>query len=272
MELIQHPLSAAFPSMSDADFQALKDNIETQGQREPITILDGEVLDGWNRYRALTELGMPVEKFTFGGGDPVEFVESMNLHRRHMSASQRAACVVALRAWTPPHRPNKGVSTSPLIKTNAQLAAEAGTSIKTIKHAKAAEKAGLGGAVKEGAMTAEQGANIARGKPSKPEKKPEAPAQKLAPRDKPAAAPADDGPSANEIAASQREAAEELEALRKIALSDDKVAAALAEAKQLRAMNRVLTERNNGLMNEKVELVRMIKSMQRKLDKLEQPA
>ena len=74
------------------------------------------------------------------------------------------------------------------------------------------------------------------------------------------------------MAAAEREAAEELAALRQIALADDKVAAALAEAKKLRALNRVLQERNDGLMNEKTELVKRIKALQRKLDKLEQPA
>ena len=264
-DLKQHPLSAAFPSMNDADFQALKDDIDNNGQREPVTTLDGLVLDGWHRYLACSQLGLPIEMHTFGDDDPVAFVKSVNYHRRHMSASQRAAAVVKLAQWVPPHRPNKGVSTSLLLKTNAQLAAEAGTSVKTIKHAKAAEKAGLGGAVKDGKMTAQQAANVAHGKPAKPDAKPEVKSALAAP----AGWPADDGPSGTEIAAAEREAAEELEALRKIALADDKVAAALAEADRLRAMNRVLTERNNGLLNEKAELVKRIKSLQRKL---EQPA
>ena len=84
--------------------------------------------------------------------------------------------------------------------------------------------------------------------------------------------PEDDGPSANELADAQREAEEEIEALRKIALADDRVAAALDEAKQLRSLNRVLQERNDGLMNEKAELVKRIKALQRKLEKLEQAA
>mgnify|MGYP003439847580 FL=1 len=81
--------------------------------------------------------------------------------------------------------------------------------------------------------------------------------------------PEDDGPSANELADAQREAEEEIEALRKIALADDRVAAALEEAKQLRSLNRVLQERNDGLMNEKAELVKRIKGLQRKVEKLE---
>ena len=57
MTLLQHPLSDAFPAMSLEDFQALKDDIEVTGQREPVIVLDGMVLDGWHRYRACSELG-----------------------------------------------------------------------------------------------------------------------------------------------------------------------------------------------------------------------
>jgi hypothetical protein len=107
----------------------------------------------------------------------------------------------------------------------------------------------------------------------KAERSPTTDQPKAEPAPAPAPAPAEDfGPSAEEIAASAREQQEEIEALRKIAAADDKLAAALEEAKQLRAMNRVLTERNNGLMNEKAELVRRIKSLQRKVDRMEQPA
>lgn len=79
----------------------------------------------------------------------------------------------------------------------------------------------------------------------------------------------DDGPSDEELAAAERETAEELEALRRIAMADDKMAAVLAENKQLRAEVRVLKERRDGLMNENAELVKRIKALQRKLDKVE---
>jgi ParB-like chromosome segregation protein Spo0J len=256
MELKQHPLSAAFPSMSEADFQALKDDIDNNGQREPVIVLDGMVLDGWHRYRACSELGLPVEKFTFkDGADPVAFVLSTNLHRRHLSASQRAAAVVACTAWAPAHREKK-VEAASTLSTNDQMAKAAGTTVRTITDAKAAHKAGLGEAVKDGAVTAEEAAKIARGKPSAPAKKQEV-------------APLDDGPSVDEVAASKRAAAEELEALRRLALSDDKLSTAIEENKQLRAMNRVLTERLNEQMNKANELIRRIKTLQKKLDKYE---
>lgn len=172
MELKQHPLSAAFPAMSAEDFQALKDDIEVNGQREPVTVLDGMVLDGWHRYRACTDLGLKVTQFTFkAGDDPVAFVESANLHRRHLTATQRAAAVVAVRAWAPPKRPaaapaQKGAAAAPL-STNKEMAKAANVSVRTIKDAKAGHKAGLGDLMKEGALTAEEAGNIGRGKPAK---------------------------------------------------------------------------------------------------------
>lgn len=267
MNLSQHPLSAAFPSMSAEDFQALKDDIEVNGQREPVMLFEGMVLDGWHRYRACVDLGLKPQQFTFSDDDPVAFVKSQNLHRRHLTASQRAAAVVACSAWVPAKKQARGEATSPLAKTNAEMASEAHVTPRTIQQAKVAQKAGLSEAVKDGALTVEQAARIATGKPAKPEKKGET---KTAPAA--ASAPADFGPSAAEVAAAERETAEELEALRKIALSDDKVAAALSEAKKLRALNRVLQERNDGLMNEKAELIKRIKSLQRKLDQVGQAA
>ena len=42
----QHPLSAAFPAMSTDDLQALIEDIEVNGQREPIVLFEGLVIDG----------------------------------------------------------------------------------------------------------------------------------------------------------------------------------------------------------------------------------
>ena len=45
--------------------------------------------------------------------------------------------------------------------------------------------------------------------------------------------------------------------------------AALAEVKRFGEMNRVLTERKNGLMNELAESVRLLKSWKRRAEKAE---
>lgn len=166
--LKQHPLSAAFPAMSADDFSALVEDIKTNGQREPIMVLDGMVLDGWHRYSACEQLGIKAQTFTFPADkDPVAFVLSHNLHRRHLTASQRAEAAVACAQWAAPGRPaqaNENRTPGVHLKTNAELAKVAGVHPTTIKDAKAAHKAGLGDAVKSGAMTVKEAAQVARGK------------------------------------------------------------------------------------------------------------
>lgn len=251
--------------MSAEDFQALKDDIEVNGQREPVMVFEGMVLDGWHRYRACTELGLQAHEVAFDAADdPVAFVLSHNLHRRHLSASQRAAAVVACTQWAPAGRPFNPEPGSGL--KEADMAKAAGTSDRTIRDAKAAHRAGLGDAVKDGAMTAKEAAKVARGKPVTKTVAPPV----AAPERGQTLPPAEDfGPSEEEVADALREQEEELASLRKIAEADDKLAAALAENKQLRALNRVLQERVNGLMEEKNAALSAATSWQRKAQKFE---
>lgn len=172
MPLTQHPLSAAFPAMDDADYQALKDDIEYHGQREPIIVFDGMVLDGWHRYRACLDLGIEPTQFGFGGDDPVAFVKSQNLHRRHLTGSQRAAAVVACLEWRAPGRPNNREATS-LFPKREEIAQAAGVTVRTVSQVQTAKKAGLLEPIRDGALTAEEAAKIARGAVSKPKPKPE---------------------------------------------------------------------------------------------------
>jgi hypothetical protein len=121
--------------MAPEDLTALLQDIEEFGQRDPITLFEGQVLDGWNRYGCLMRLGVAVKQTELTPGiNPVAFVKSRNLHRRHMTGSQRALAVVACSEWvangsrsTP--EPGSGVS-------EKQMAAEADVSDRTIRQAK----------------------------------------------------------------------------------------------------------------------------------------
>jgi hypothetical protein len=64
--------------------------------REPIWLYDGEILDGRNRYRAAQAAGVNCPTRTYDGDDPVSFVVSANLRRRHLNASQRAMAADSL--------------------------------------------------------------------------------------------------------------------------------------------------------------------------------
>jgi ParB-like chromosome segregation protein Spo0J len=89
-KLTVHPAANILPAMCDADFQQLKEDIELHGQREPIWIHEGRILDGRNRYRACLELGIKPKIREYKGDDPKDFVLSVNLQRRHLNESQRA--------------------------------------------------------------------------------------------------------------------------------------------------------------------------------------
>jgi ParB family chromosome partitioning protein len=92
-----HPAADIFPMISESAFQELKADIAANGLREWGTIFDGKILDGRNRYRACCELGIDMDFMECSdevnetkGFDPIQFVLSKNLHRRHLKQSQRA--------------------------------------------------------------------------------------------------------------------------------------------------------------------------------------
>jgi len=96
--LTRHPLSAAFPELSDEEFTALKESIGRNGQRDKILLVDDQILDGWHRYRACLELGKaPI--FGVFTGDAVQCVIDKNIHRRQLTASQRAMALAACNRW-----------------------------------------------------------------------------------------------------------------------------------------------------------------------------
>src|SRR5262249_24850165 len=87
-----HPAAEIFPLMKVAEFEALVKDINEYGQKEPCLTWNGELLDGRNRWRACERLGIKPKVVVISDPDfdPVAFVLSKNLHRRHLDASQRA--------------------------------------------------------------------------------------------------------------------------------------------------------------------------------------
>lgn len=91
-----HEVAGIFPLMDGKDFDDLKSDILAHGLIEPVWTYEGKIIDGRNRYRACRELGIEPDFREWRGGDPTAFVVSLNLHRRHLTESQRA--MVAARA------------------------------------------------------------------------------------------------------------------------------------------------------------------------------
>jgi ParB-like chromosome segregation protein Spo0J len=83
-----------FPMMTDIEFAGLKQDIQEHGQKEWITLYQGKILDGRNRYKACIELGIEPELCEVDESkpnfDPIAYVLSHNLHRRHLTESQRS--------------------------------------------------------------------------------------------------------------------------------------------------------------------------------------
>lgn len=91
-----HPLARLVPEMSAEQFAELRDDIAVNGLREAIVLYDGQVLDGRHRLRACEEAGAEPRFRTYDGDQPATFVVSLNLKRRHLTASERAVVAVEL--------------------------------------------------------------------------------------------------------------------------------------------------------------------------------
>lgn len=86
-----HDAATIFPMMGETALQDLADDIRSHGQRDAIELLDGLLIDGRNREKACELAGVePHYRELKSGVDPVSHVLSKNLHRRHLSDSQRA--------------------------------------------------------------------------------------------------------------------------------------------------------------------------------------
>lgn len=86
-----HPAAALLPLMPDAELDELAKDIKTHGLRKPIVLFEGLILDGRNRHEACVRAGVPPRFEEWDGDDPFEYVWSLNVHRRHLAAGQRAA-------------------------------------------------------------------------------------------------------------------------------------------------------------------------------------
>ncbi len=104
-----HPYAELFPLIpySTPAFDALVTDIEEHGQRDPIVLFDGLILDGRNRWRACEAAKIEPKTKVFRGDEKsaLAFVLSTNLHRRHLDESQRA--MVAARIATLGHGQRK---------------------------------------------------------------------------------------------------------------------------------------------------------------------
>ena len=84
-----HEIADIFPMMIGDDYRALHNDITESGLLEPIVTYEGKILDGRNRYTVCLETGVAWDHIEYQGEDPLGYVISKNLHRRHLTTAQR---------------------------------------------------------------------------------------------------------------------------------------------------------------------------------------
>lgn len=155
-----HPYANLFPMMNETEFQALKADIAQHGQRSSIIMMGNAILDGRNRWRACEELKIKPKTQPYFGDDPLGHVLSLNLNRRHLSASQRALLAAELKR-------NYKCPDNPLL-TDTALAESASVTRQTLADAKiVAERApeDVKAAVHAGKQSVSRVARELKGKP-----------------------------------------------------------------------------------------------------------
>lgn len=88
-----HRYADLFPMLEPDDLKAMAKDMEERGYdpSEPIVLHEGKILDGRNRFAAAFIAGIEdVPTIEFAGPDPLAFVVQKNIHRRHLTVSQRA--------------------------------------------------------------------------------------------------------------------------------------------------------------------------------------
>jgi ParB-like chromosome segregation protein Spo0J len=91
-----HEAANIFP-LDENNLQSLADDIKKNGQQIAIELMDGKILDGRRRSLACKLAGVHPAVRVVDVDDPVAYVLSLNLHRRHLTPSQASMCAARAR-------------------------------------------------------------------------------------------------------------------------------------------------------------------------------
>lgn len=130
-----HPAANLFPMLEPAAFAKLVADIKANGLREPVTIYEGKLLDGRNRAKACKAAKVKIKERRYKGKDPVAYVVSLNLARRHLSESQRG--MVGARLTGNDHGGDRRSSGKFATRSYMEAAKEMSVGARTVRHAKA---------------------------------------------------------------------------------------------------------------------------------------
>jgi ParB-like chromosome segregation protein Spo0J len=164
-----HPAANFFPLMKGKEFDDLVKSIKEDGLQNPILIYQDEIIDGRNRYRACKEAGVDPKFEEWNGKDEnlVRTIIALNLHRRHLSESQRAmvaADIANLQCGEKKANAQIGAF------TESEAAKLCNVGKRTVQKAKKVQRSAtpeVVEAVKSGELSLESAANIAENPPEK---------------------------------------------------------------------------------------------------------
>jgi ParB-like chromosome segregation protein Spo0J len=91
-----HPVAGLMPRMSAEDFEAFVESMLKLGQKEPVSVFNGQLIDGHHRALACKRLNVPIMGVEWDQvGTLEDFVIAKNVQRRQLTQAQRAAIAVA---------------------------------------------------------------------------------------------------------------------------------------------------------------------------------
>lgn len=164
-----HPLADIFPMMSGSEFASLVEDIDKNGQIQPIFTYQGKIIDGRNRYKACEKLNLAPMTIAWDGEESelIPFVLSLNLTRRHLNESQRSMVANKLANLEKHEKKSDTqicVSETPAV-SQGDAAAMLSVSPRSVQHAKTVQETGsreLIDAVEKGEVAVSTAAFLAK--------------------------------------------------------------------------------------------------------------
>jgi hypothetical protein len=97
IEYKQHEISKTYRPLSNEAYDNLKATIaKNPGEKPPVILLDGKILDGWHFYKACKELEIEAKFEALPSDqDPFEFINRRHYGRREMDSTDKAFAVDA---------------------------------------------------------------------------------------------------------------------------------------------------------------------------------
>lgn len=172
-----HEAANIFP-LDEGHLDGLAEDIKEHGLLVPIELFEDKILDGRRRYLACRQAKIEPEFCDVSPADPIAYVKTLNLHRRHLTVSQAAMCAARAielyqkrakeRQKLSKGRGQKGPVNCPDLNASDsrdEAGEEFGVSGKTVDRAGgilATKSAKLINAVDEGKVTVYQGHRISK--------------------------------------------------------------------------------------------------------------